>query len=218
VPEVLSADDYVVMVRPEGPYRDYTRRELQVTERGLDLRIALHPQGRGTVSGLIRDTEGNPIPGFTLSVGSTSATRLVRQFTSDVTGRFFVDDVPTGDLLFETRSYPRLTVRGIRLRPNTEEVVELVLDWGEHRVAGQVVDSSSRPIAGGKVWLSMEYFHDGVQSRSTRMTTADADGLFAFTGLGPGRHLVRVDAPGFQTASLEREIRAPIEQITVLLD
>jgi hypothetical protein len=217
--DVPSGGDYAVTVRPQGPYQDFARRGLRVTENGLDdLRIALQPLEQGSISGMIIDAEGKPIPGFNLTVRSSSAAHHTRPITADAQGRFFVDDVPAGNLVFQSRGYPSLTVLGVRLDAGMEQEVELVLDWGTHQVTGQIVDAQGIPVSAGQIWLSMDHRANGIHSRSTRMTTADASGFFTFTGIGPGLHQVRVDAPGFETATQQHLVAAPVERIRVILD
>ena len=112
----------------------------------------------------------------------------------------------------------QLSVQGAKLEPDAEQVVELVLDWGTHRLVGQVVNGQGASVPASRVWVSMNYRSGGLESRSTRMTTADVNGLFAFTNLGPGLHRIWVDAPGFEEASLAQMIQAQEERVRVMLD
>jgi protocatechuate 3,4-dioxygenase beta subunit len=217
LPEVPSDTEYLVIVRPQGPYEDYEQRGFKVRKDGPDLSIRLRPRGLGAVSGHVMDTAGNPIPGFSLTVRSRSAMSVSRRITADASGDFYVDDVPAGELMFESHAYPSLSVRGVRLRPDAEKDVVLVLDWGDHRLSGYVRDSGGEAVPAARVWVSLNQRSGGVQTRSTRVTTADANGYFAFTGLGPGTHQVRVDAPGFESKSVQHRVSMQEEKIQVRL-
>lgn len=208
---------YSVLVQPEGPWEDYSHRDLRVPEGGLELLIELQSRETGAVTGIVVDTAGRPLPGFDLSVRSARSSRAFRSVTADPSGHFFVDDVPAGDLLFESLAYPSLTVRGVHLRPGTLEEVRLTLDWGNHRVNGQVVDVAGQPVPGSRIWLTMDVRAHGVSSRSTRRTTADAQGFFGFTGVGPGPHQVRVDAPGFRPSVIDHDVQAAVERVHVVM-
>jgi len=215
--EVPPADDFSLLVRPRGPYRDYTRRGLTLTEHGVDLRIRLTPRATGAVSGLLVDPAGSPIPGFTLSVHSSSAEADRQRFTTDADGHFSLDGIPAGELRFESESYPPLSVHGVHLAAGAEVQATLVLDWGPHRIAGRVVAPNGAPAPASQVWLSLEPQGTGVLSRSTRLTTSDANGWFAFTGVGPGPHRLRVIPPGAEGVSLTRDVQAAIERVQVVV-
>jgi hypothetical protein len=51
-----------------------------------------------------------------------------------------------------------------------------------------------------------------------RKTIADLNGNFAFTGLGPGQHTLRVNAPGFSMAVVNVEVGLGSDSVVVELN
>ena len=123
------------------------------------------------------------------------------EITSDGEGYVELDDVPAGELIFETRSFPRLAVRGIQFDPDEDpSVVELVLDWGVASVVGVVLDKTGTPIGGANITLSWTANLGDGKSSSIRHTVADAAGRFTFSELAGVEHKVSATANGFRTA------------------
>jgi hypothetical protein len=202
IANVAVTDDYFVRVRPQGPYRDYERKGFEVAADGRPLNVVLSPLDFGRVLGQMVDVDGNPVPDFTLWLRSQSAVRETVQVTGDGEGHFFVEDVPSGRLLFQTESFPSFSINGPILPPGGEEEVSLVLDRGDNGVLGRVVDSYGQSVSTPDVFLYWSHNRDGLLSQSTRRAAADASGYFQFAEIGPGRHTLSVTAPGFQTTRL----------------
>ncbi|MBI4603540.1 MAG: carboxypeptidase regulatory-like domain-containing protein [Planctomycetes bacterium] len=201
--DIQAGDDYRVWVYPRGGYKDYARSPVEVLEEGTELEIVLEPLGAGSLRGRMVDASGAPVPRFSLWVRSMKALGNAVPVTSDEAGGFEVEDVPEGELLFETRSLPRITVRGVRLEAGASAEAELVIDWGPHSLAGTVVDEGGRPVAGAAVSLHWARSTERSQSSSFRNAVTDASGRFVFSELGPGEHKVQVTtvphAPGQET-------------------
>lgn len=215
--DVIVAPDYVIKVQPGEPWLDFSRK-VTVPESGLRTDITLRRRESGAIEGLIVDAAGSPVPGLSLTARSLSATHQAVTFTSDGAGHFYLDDVPAGDLVFESRAYPSVTVRGVRVAADETTEVLLVVDWGDHRLFGQVLDPGGIPVPGGRVEVAMEYRNGTLFIRSSRTTVADATGTFTFAGLGPGTHAIRVDADGRETKVVEYDVQAAMERVDVLID
>jgi hypothetical protein len=138
--------------------------------------------------------------------------------TSDEAGRFFVDQVPTGQLIINTNSYPRFTISGINLPPEGLENVELILDLGTYQVLGRVVDQQGFPVATPYVTLSGMLQENGVRYHSARQTASDADGFFRFTDVGQGPHTLNVQALGFRNTAIQHNIDGGSEEVVVQLE
>jgi protocatechuate 3,4-dioxygenase beta subunit len=207
IPEVESQTTYRLSIRPRGPYRDHSER-VEVSAEGLEVSVVLdsEPLEYGSLSGRMIDLSGKPLPHFSLwlrsSNGSAQQPLLV---TSDASGLFTVPAVPLGRLSFTSVSNPRLTVSGPDLSSETTENVELILDWGSYAIQGRVLDGYGNPVAAPRVILQWSHRQNGLQSLSVRRSSADANGFFLFTRVGPGRHSVTVAAPGFEPVRLEAE-------------
>lgn len=218
LPEVAVAEDYLVVVRPSGPYQDYTQSNLRVSNDPVDLRILLNPQESGKFLGQLTDAQGNPIPHFTFMLrGENAAGRIVR-VTGDRQGRYLVAGVPYGGLIFETHSFPYFRITNVQLVPDSDAPLPLVVDWGDHEIRGRVVDSSGAPLAVPNVYIGWSYEGRGIRSTAVRTGAADAEGEFRFANLGPGRHTISVSAPGFQSAQLEYDVGSAANRVTVQLE
>lgn len=217
--EVAVADDYLLVVRPSGPYQDYTQSPLRIAaDHPADLRIVLSPQESGEFVGQLTDAQGDPIPNFTLMLhGESTAGRTLR-VTGDGQGKYAVDGVPYGGLIFETHSYPYFRISNVQLVPNTDATLPLVIDWGDHEIQGRVVGGSGAPLAVPEVYIGWSYESNGMRSTSLRRGLADARGRFRFANLGPGRHTISVRAPGFRSAQLEYDVGTAANSVTVRLE
>jgi hypothetical protein len=148
------------------------------------------------------DSEGNPVPNFTLLARSYDSRASVVRVTSDQSGYFEVHDLPDGRLRFESASFPRFVVSGIQLAAGSDIEIDLELDVGSKLLGGWVIDEQGNPVAGADITLSWVLRGDGLVHESLRKTTANADGSFQFTQLGTGTHSLIVRAPGFEVAEV----------------
>jgi len=221
-PTVEVADDYQLAVKPVGPYKDYELVNLDVTVQEQRLQVALEPLDLGPrLTGRMVNVNGEAVPGVTLVARSTLATNQALQVSGDREGRYAIDNTPTGELVFAHRSMPFYTISGVRVsgdENDTQRNVSLVLDWGRYALRGRVVDDRNRPIAAPRIHLTWSHIDNGVRSRSSRTTTADANGQFLFTDLGPGEHKLIVNAPGFEAVRLRPTVGAQGNELVVRLE
>jgi len=206
IEDVQVGGDYRLWLYPRDGYKDYSRVPVAIAEPGSEIEIVLEDLETGTVSGTMIDNLGKPVPRFALWLRSMKALGNSISVTGDDAGGFAVEDVPEGELHFETRSLPRLTVRGIRLTANESKEVHLVLDWGDLSFQGTVLDKAGKPIAGASVLLNWKHNKKGVQSSSFRNTVTDAAGRFTFSGLGAGDHTISVTTKSHGRAKEQYEV------------
>ena len=211
------ASDYRLWVYPRMDFRDLAQEGLEISAEGLDLVVELEPLGVGFVRGRLVDIRGRSIPHFNLWVRSADAIGRALPLTSDADGHFEVDQVPVGALTFETRSEPRLFVRGLSLAEGSEADVEIVLDWGTDDVAGSVVDADGNPVSAARVTLTWQHAWKAGRSSSHRSTRSDDGGEFRFSQLGPGSHSLSVEAPGFRRQKVTVEPGADPAELRVVL-
>ncbi len=172
----------------------------------------------GELSGWMIDLDGQPVPGFSLTLRSTMATAQSVSVVSDQQGFFSVEGFPVGGALFRTNSYPVLTVRGIHVSPEPEEPVTVILDTGRYVLQGRVIDGFGEPVAESSITLGWAFRDNGLRSSSTRKTTTDHNGNFFFTGLGPDLHALQVSAAGFSTVVHTIDVGADPNEIVVELE
>lgn len=170
--------------------------------------------GPATLSGIVRDSLGEPIPGAdVLLVGTRVGTR------AGADGRFLLERVPPGDhvIRFRHLGYTSVEVdwsaqpgQGVELSvrldalprgldPVIVRAREERAPSGRSLIAGVVVDSAGEPVPEAVVSL--------VGAGRTTMTTAE--GSFVFRRLADGDYVVRVRrlgwAPGTYHLRLEKE-------------
>jgi hypothetical protein len=202
--DVEIGSDYQLAVLAPIPFRDYSERGIRITEDGLSLEIVLESLATGRLTGRMIDVEGNPLPGFRLWLGGASARSAV-PISGDARGYFELEEASAGLLSFFTRVSPILRVSGLTLRAGGEADVLLVLDSGDQGMTGKVLDDRGDPVAGAEVSLSWSHASGGLQSTSQRTTRTDPSGLFRFTQLGPGEHLLEVRAAGYRNVQEYRD-------------
>jgi hypothetical protein len=129
-----------------------------------------------------------------------------------------VENAPEGQLLFITRSDPRLEVQGIELGAGEDKEVDLVLDRGDHEIRGSVLDDRGEPIAGAKLTLQWSFHGGGTRSASMRRVVTDESGSFLFTQLGPGRHDLSVGAAGYEYVQEAIEVGPYAPETEIRLD
>ncbi len=216
--EVEPGKDHQLRIRPVSRYKNKDINPLVVPDGGLNLDVVLEPIDEGELSGWMIDLDGNPIPGFSLTLRSAMATAQSVSVVGDQQGFFSVEGFPVGNALFRTNSYPVLTVQGIHVSPEPEEPITVILDTGLHVLQGRVVNLFGEPVAASSITLGWGISYNGLQNSSTRKTTADQNGNFVFTGLGPGLHAMQVSAAGFSIPVLIIDVGIDPGEIVVKLE
>jgi hypothetical protein len=209
---------YSLRVFPKGLYLDYSRHQINVPEDGLSLEILLKSLETGRLVGRMIDEQGSPVVGFRLWVVASGATQGAVPISSDEQGYFELAEAPAGSLSFDTRSSPRLAIRGVTLQAGGERDVVLVLDWGEEELTGEVGGQRGEPIAGAEVSLSWSHASGNVRSTSQRTTRTNPDGSFRFQQLGPGQHHLKIRAPGYRSIEKHYDVGGHAAEVEVRLE
>jgi len=215
--EVQVGETYRLWIYPEGAFKDFAKPAMSVPEDGLQLDIALEPLGSGRLLGVIVDSEGHPLPGFSFWLRSSMAMGRWLQVTGDDDGNFELDQVPAGGLFFDTRSPPRIKVHGVQLEADTEKDVELVVDWGEQELTGQVTDKRYEALVGAPVELHWGQTAKGVSSSALRRAVTDDEGHFKFTQLGPGEHRLKISLDGYKTYQSNHDVAREARELEIRL-
>ena len=129
-----------------------------------------------------------------------------------------MEGFPVGGALFRTNSYPVLMVQGLRVYPEPEDPVTIVLDMGRHTLQGSVTNEFGEPVAAASVTLDWEFRDNTLLNSSNRKTTTNQNGYFVFTDLGSDLHTMQVIAAGFRTAVLTINIGIDPNEIVVELE
>ncbi|MDH3990450.1 MAG: carboxypeptidase-like regulatory domain-containing protein [Gammaproteobacteria bacterium] len=215
---VEIANDYQLWVRPTGDYRDFAEKNFSVGPGSMRRDIELEPLSRNIrLSGRILDQDGKPVPNYTLTLSSMAAKGQQLPVSSDGHGRFEVENVPEGELVFESRTMPYYSVSGLLLMGDeSERKIDVVINRGGHKLIGKVVNSDGRPVAAPKIFITASRVNGDMQSRLSSTTSADADGRFLFTNLDGGQHTITVHAPGYEGVRIHPVIRNQDELVIKL--
>ena len=93
----------------------------------------------------------------------------------------------------------------------------MVLDKGLYELSGQISDSFEQPIAQARVVSTSIFSGDHYQSSSYRLRVTDKNGNFIFTGLGEWDHKLVIDAPGYQTVTINYNFQTLEDELLVTL-
>ncbi len=200
---VESNGSYQIGVDGNRDYAPLEPRWVSIGRNDEVLDLRLRRRSSGELNGTLVNPEGRVLPGFSVRVKSTGASdHFPLQLISDAYGGFSIREIEAGDLLFMTTSLPRLEARGLVLQPGANQYVDVVLDWGEHWLFGQVLSSGGQPVPGARVTAQWGMQFGDVFSQSQRETRTDIDGYFAFSNLAAPGYTLTVRAEGHASARL----------------
>jgi len=211
------AGDYRLIINASG-YSRYQQNNLDLDTQSLPLAIEMNVLPAGNITGLITDEDRNPVANFTMLVVSVDSFGQSLAVSSDDNGYFQADGIPSGEIRFQTRSVPSMSVTGLKLPEGQRVEADLVVDWGAYSVNGFVADKSGRRIPKAKLILRWNDSNNGLVSDSTRLSETDLDGNFSFSELGPGQHELVIESDGrFQQKSELFEVRTQTEPLQVVV-
>lgn len=180
--------------------------------------VVLQSKAYATLSGRVVTSQGQPMPALNAWVrNSQGGSDPPRSIVTDGQGQFTADRVPTGDLTLETHSQPQLQASGIVVKPGQAAQVVVPLDWGNLWLMGRVVDQRGANVPNARATLLWSAQLGGLRSSSRRTASTDNEGYFAFANLGPGEHVLSVQAPGFAAASSRHDPRQATQELRIIL-
>ena len=170
---------------------------------GLSLTAFAQPSSKGTITGRVVSDEGAGIPGITVRLTPTGATRLgqVRSTSSDDEGNFRFNDLPAQVYAVETfggRAFvPAPKSAAERAEPRRMRIgdsVTLTMIRGGV-ITGRVINSAGEGLIAMPLMAIMVRDADGnpVTSQSSPFTpraASDDRGVYRFFGLTPGTYVV----------------------------
>ena len=216
-PIVESPADYRLIVFGGAEHKDY-QQPVHMTVDTAELDVVVESYEFGKVAGQLVNPNGEPVPDFDLVLRNTGSRKPNIVVRTDTYGNFEISAAPAGELVLASQSTPSILVQGLHLSPGGTLHLPLVLDWGQHEIRGLVVDARGNPVPASRIVLVWSHQVDGITTRATRRTAADAQGHFAFNNLGPGPHSLQIHAPGFFPVDIDHDLSRQGYDVTVRLN
>lgn len=189
------------------------RRDARVSSAIDERQSASHP----VLEGLVRDADGNPVPGATIRLHGGLATRWeIARVTTGPDGRYRFDPVPTGALV-QSDDGRWDNYLGVSLE-HPELVSADGKNWWDLTLSAADGGCMSRHfelIPGGTLVARLVSQSRGVPplpvelrlsnpnrsaAQFTRYATSDAEGHIHVTGLAPGPYMVDINDPALDYA------------------
>ena len=204
---IEANENYTLIV----DHSDYTRKEVGNVRVGVTGTFEEPPitlsQG-ATLSGLISDSGGNPVPsaivhldGMLAGLGNQpGADRMSTR--SDNLGHYEFTNCPNGQrtLLVSADGYGSVLLAGIKMAGKKQFERDVTLEVAE-MVCGRVIDSNNTPIEGAEV-IALSYSTGSTQCRDFAVT--GSDGQFCLEHLNPGQYTIAVSAIGYRPERAQR--------------
>ena len=173
--------------------------------------LVLRPERAYTLSGVVVDDAGEPVPGVRLDV-SGAPSQIVQPFT-DARGRFHLEWLRAGAhvLTAEAPSDSYATTRLADIQGGVDDLRVVLLR--RHPVVGRVVTDAGDPLRRVRVVLSL------VTQRSVRLqeeTATDEDGRFAFGRQDPADYVISVLPRRDGWAAVHRRLRPAADETYVM--
>jgi len=200
-------DQYSVEANAEG----YARSEMPgvVVDAIGDVNLPPIVLGVGaSLSGVVLDTAGNPVPDATMRLDSMfmatggDASPDAIETTTNSDGTYLFGNVPAGNrtLSIGAEGYANLTKGGLVFRGEEPLTLTLTLEVAE-MICGKVISKAGTPVAGAKV-LGMSFSNASKNCRDDTLT--DENGEFCLSRVAPGQYTIAVTAQGFRAGHENR--------------
>jgi hypothetical protein len=141
--------------------------------------------GRGSVTGVVRDLNGNPVANADVAVASTSDPQFGARTATNVEGQYTVHNLPVGGVTVNAARHTSAGHAAGRIdRAGTTATVNVTLDGGTVKAAGRVMTRRGlvvSPLAGQPVVYRLTQSNAVVGVAHT-----DTNGRYSMTGLPTG--------------------------------
>lgn len=147
--------------------------------------------GNATITGIVKDTEGNAISGVAVTTNKSDVTA-----TTGADGAYTLSDIPavTQMIKFEKTGYgtAAVTVPESRLAGGSAQV-DAIMEFAQAVISGKVLDamSDNAPVEGATVTLN-----------GTKTATTDAEGKYKFEGLTIQDYVLVISKSGIGQATV----------------
>ena len=205
-------------------HKDFRKQQIRINpedmddlSRGFQLNISMEPINKlTTITGSLKDTEGNLVAGETLNI-LTSQLVTKHRTQSDVNGNFFFDRVEPGkDYKLAIR--PRSTYQNKDISPlvvpDSGLELDVVLELTEQgELSGWMIDLDGNPVP--RFFLTL---HSTIASGQSVSVTGDQQGFFSVESFPVGGAQFRTNSYPVLTVKGMHVSPEPEEPVTVVLD
>ena len=208
--EGLAPGRYAVIAAAKGYRRGGTN--LTQAERPVQILLA---RG-GVISGVVIGTDGRPAAEAAVAAEGEPADRQSRaDTTTDDKGRFTLPQLSVGSyrVLARRHGAGATVVSGVKVQEGRDAHAEIRLERVV-AVQGRLVDPDGKPVE-GQVCVAQVSGADTISLLAGECAPADEGGRFLLASLPPGRHQLRVAAPGFVESRFEIQLPPERESVHV---
>jgi hypothetical protein len=149
----------------------------------------------GSVTGVVRDLVGQPVPGAKVAVLSQTETQVGGSAVTDALGHYAVSGITVGPVVVRAGKGNGVGTASGRIdRPNIPAVIDVTLDGGSVSVTGLVfkVEDGVDSLAVGAV-VTYRLLTAGGGSQVMAAGLTDGSGRYSFTGLPLGKFSIRAE-------------------------
>lgn len=189
---------YMLSTDASDGYPGYRLDGFTLDSLATPFKISLTPLALIEISGTVVDAEHVPVANFTLTIDSLDHNYPARTVTSDASGYFRLKSFPAGKLKFYTASKDYHRILGLQATPNHYRNLTLVIDHGQYRLEGRVLDPKGLPIASTRITLTSEISGNEYRSQAFRTRHTDVMGRFVFSDLSGITQTLGVYATGYK--------------------
>ncbi len=220
--EIKPGGDYILKITPTGVFKSYYRSPIDLRDDEEFHNIVLEAIPHGLLSGTITDPYDRPVADVELLIYTNDTGSWTSRVISDAAGTFKLHEFPQGRFYVKSRHQQNLRISGLHFDPGSSQPLWLVIDLGPHTVSGQVHDESGRAFDSVELSLYWEQRNNGIKFHSNRSQRADTNGVFQFTGIGPGPHEMTISVWRGERykRTVTRQVNVGIDSgdLTIVLD
>lgn len=215
IDDLKAGSDYQFNVSYSG-HEKYRLNNLSITESSPPMQVELSSLTTGTVAGTIVNALGYSISNYAIRI--VSGSNVTKIVATDNTGQFEAVPIFEGDLQISSMSVPRSTISGITLSAGQDLFLTLVVDYGDYKITGRIIDDGGQAIPDAQLKLSWSHNSGGLNSSSVHLLKSDASGNYRFQNVGPGLHTLSVAAEGYKNARQDIISEQQIGPLTITLN
>ena len=214
---LAPGDEYQLEVLALGAYAGTLLKPLSIKENMDSIAIVVDSLELISLDGTIVGTDYVPVGGFEMLIRNIDIAYPGDKVVTDDSGFFQLSEFPVGNIHMSTSGNEHFEVSGITLSPDVYRNLTLLLDIGMYELSGQIYDSFKQPIAQARVVSTSIFSGDHYESSSYRLSVTDKKGNFIFKGLGEWDHKLVIDAPGYQTVTINYSFQTLEDELLVTL-